>query len=66
MDNNQNAQFTTMLYNNRHLVIKTTNGKPVVIAECYLPSVAAQICELLAEAAENKSTSDKQHHLEMT
>jgi hypothetical protein len=60
MDNNQSAKFTTMLYNNRHLIIKTTNDRPVVIAECYLPGVAAQICELLAEAAEKKSTLDKQ------
>jgi len=27
MDNNQNAQFTTMLYNNRQLIIKTIEGK---------------------------------------
>ncbi|HLM60906.1 MAG TPA: hypothetical protein VK308_08890 [Pyrinomonadaceae bacterium] len=59
MDSTQNAQFTTMLYSNRHLIIKTIEGKsPFVIAECYLPDVAAQICELLTDAAKNESTSD--------
>lgn len=53
-----NEQFTTMLYDNRHLIIKTTNGRPVVIAECYLPDAAAQICELLTDAAEKQSTLD--------
>jgi hypothetical protein len=54
-----NIQFTTMLYNNRHLIIKTIEGNnPFVIAECYLPGVAAQICELLTEAAGNQSTLD--------
>ena len=53
MDSNQNAQFTTMLYDNRHLIIKTVEGKkPFVIAECYLPEIAAQICELLTDASE--------------
>jgi hypothetical protein len=55
-----NPQFTTLLYNNRHLIIKTIEGKsPLVIAECYLPEVAAQICELLTDAAENKSNENK-------
>ncbi len=58
MDNNKTT-FTTMQYNNRHLVIKTIEGRnPLVIAECYLPDAAAQICELLTDAAENKSTLD--------
>ena len=53
MDNTQNTQFTTMLYDNRHLIIKTIEGKnPFVIAECYLPEIAAQICELLTDASE--------------
>lgn len=53
-------QFTTMLYDRKHLIIKAIEGKnPLVIAECYLPDVAAQICELLIEAAENKLTPDK-------
>ncbi len=47
-----NAQFTTMLYNNRHLIIKTSeHGNPHVLAECYLLETAAQICELLTDAA---------------
>jgi hypothetical protein len=54
-----NTHFTTMLYNNRHLVIKTTEGKnPYVIAECYLPGVAARICELLVNEEKNKPTLD--------
>ncbi len=54
-----NTQFTSMLYNNRHLVIKTVEGKsPVVIAECFLPEMSAQICQLLTKAAETNSTLD--------
>ena len=61
-----NIQFTTMLYNNRHLVVKTTEaGNLLVICECYLEGFADQICKLLTEA-ENKLTSDKQHRLDMT
>ncbi len=61
MDNNKKTQFTTLQYNNRHLIIKAIEGKnPLVIAECYLPTAAAQICELLTDAAENKSTLEKQ------
>jgi hypothetical protein len=52
-----NEQFATMLYSNRHLIIKTVEGKnPFAIAECYLPDVAAQICKLLTTAAKNKPT----------
>jgi malic enzyme len=52
-------QFTTMQYNNRQLIIKTIKDRnPFVIAECYLPGVAAQICELLTDAAKNESTLD--------
>jgi len=55
-----------MLYNNRHLIIKTSEGgNPHVVAECYLEQVAAQICQLLTDAAdadltlENTQTGDK-------
>jgi hypothetical protein len=48
-----NAQFTTMLYNNRHLIIKTSEGRnPHAIAECYLLETATQICKLLTDAAD--------------
>ncbi len=58
-ENSMSEQFTTMQYNNRQLIIKTIGGKnPFVIAECYLPDVAAQICELLTDAAEDKPTLD--------
>ena len=61
MDNTQNTQFTTMLYDNRHLIIKTIEGKnPFVFAECYLPDAAAQICELLTDAAERAETQAAQ------
>jgi hypothetical protein len=51
-------QFTTMFYNNRHLVIKTIEGKqPFVIAECYLHGTAETICEALTEL-QNKSEQD--------
>lgn len=53
-----NAQFTTMQYDRKHLIIQTTNSRSVVIAECYLPNVAAQICKLLTDAAEKQSTLD--------
>ncbi len=48
-----NEQFTAMLYNNRHLIIKTVEGNsPFVIAECYLPETAELICRLLEENEE--------------
>jgi hypothetical protein len=55
-----NAQFTTMLFNNRHLIIKTSEfGNPHVIAECYLEQVAAQICQLLTDAANTTEDTQK-------
>ncbi len=61
-----NAKYTLMLHDNRHLIIKTSeHGNPHVIAECYLEQVAAQICQLLTDAAdanltpENKQTERK-------
>lgn len=43
-----------MLFDRKHLVIKTAEGKqPVVIAECYLPDNAALICQLLTDHADN-------------
>jgi len=57
-----NTQFTTMLYNNRHLIIKTSEGgNPHVICECYLLEIAAQICELLTDAADADSTLENAH-----
>ncbi len=48
-----NEQFTTMFYNGRHLIIKTTEGnEPFVVAETYLAAVAEIICELLTEHAQ--------------
>ncbi len=54
-----------MAHDNRHLIIKTSEGgNPHVIAECYLEQVAAQICQLLTDAAdadltlENTQTGD--------
>jgi hypothetical protein len=50
---NTNAKFTIMLHNQRHLIIKTCEGgNPHVVAECFLEQVAAQICELLTDAAD--------------
>jgi hypothetical protein len=49
---NTNAKFTIMLHNQRHLIIKTSEGgNPHVIAECFLAETAAQICQLLTDAA---------------
>jgi hypothetical protein len=52
-----NDQFTTMLYNNRHLIIRKAPDKnPLVICECYLPGTAELICRLLEEnELQNKS-----------
>ncbi len=48
--------FTTMQYDNRHLVIRNTPEKnPVVIATCYLPEIAEIICKLLTDAAQDKT-----------
>ncbi len=55
MTNNQ--KFTVMAHDNRHLIVKTSeHGNPHVIAECFLEQVAAQICELLTDAAEANLT----------
>ncbi len=55
-----NAQFTTMLYNNRHLIIKTSaGGNPHVVCECYLPEMSAQICKLLTAAADTTEETQK-------
>ncbi len=48
-----NPKFTIMAHNQRYLIIKASeNGNPHVIAECFLEQVAAQICELLTDAAD--------------
>jgi hypothetical protein len=55
-----NAQFTTMLYNNRHLILKTSeHGNPHVIAECYLLETADQVCQLLTAAADTTEETQK-------
>ena len=42
MNKTQVEHFWAMLFDRKHLVIKTTEGKqPVVIAECYLPEMSA-------------------------
>ncbi|MEO8073747.1 MAG: hypothetical protein ABI891_15320 [Acidobacteriota bacterium] len=42
--------FTTLQYDNRHLVMRTApDKKPLVIATCYLPEVAETICAALTE-----------------
>ncbi len=52
-----NAKFTIMLHDNRHLIVKTSeNGNPHVIAECFLEQVAVQICQLLTDSAEANLT----------
>ncbi len=48
-----NAKYTLMAHENRHLIIKTSEGgNPHVVAECFLLETAAQICELLTDAAD--------------
>jgi hypothetical protein len=50
---NTNAKFTIMLHNQRYLIVKTSEGgNPHVVAECFLEQVAAQICQLLTDAAD--------------
>jgi histidinol phosphatase-like PHP family hydrolase len=57
-----NAKFTIMAHDNRHLIIKASeNGNPHVIAECFLEQVAAQICELLTAAADANLTLENAH-----
>jgi hypothetical protein len=54
---NTNAKYTLMLYSQKYLIIKASeNGNPHVIAECYLEQTAAQICELLTDAADSTLT----------
>ena len=51
-----------MLHNNRHLIVKTSEGSnPHVIAECYLLETAAQICQLLTDAADTNLTLENTH-----
>ncbi len=46
-----------MAHNNRHLIIKeSSGGNPHAIAECYLEQTAAEICQLLINAAETDLT----------
>ena len=59
---NTNAKFTTMLYSNRFLIIKTSEGgNPHVIAECFLIETAAEICKLLTAAADSTLTLENAH-----
>jgi hypothetical protein len=54
-----NPKYTVMLHNNRFLVVKTSeNGNPHVICECFLEQVAAQICQLLTDAANANLTPE--------
>jgi hypothetical protein len=56
-----NAQFTTMLFNNRFLIIKKPEfGNAHVIAEVYLLETAAQICKLLSDADTNLTLENTQ------
>ncbi len=51
-----------MLHNQRHLIIKTSEGgNPHVIAECYLLETAAQICQLLTDVADADLTLENAH-----
>ncbi len=63
---NNATKYTLMLHDNRHLIIKTSEGgNPHVVAECFLLETAAQICQLLTDAAnadltpENNQTERK-------
>lgn len=48
-----NTTYSSMLHDNKHLIIKTVPGKqPFVIASCYSPDVAEEICKLLNEQAQ--------------
>jgi hypothetical protein len=48
-----NPKFTIMAHDNRHLIIKTSEGgNPHAVAECYLEQTANQICQLLTDAAD--------------
>ena len=54
-----NAKYTLMLHDNRHLIVKTSeHGNPHVIAECFLLETAAQICQLLTDAADADLTPE--------
>jgi hypothetical protein len=57
-----NAKFTIMLHNQRHLIIKTSEGgNPHVVAECFLAETAAQIRQLLTDAADADLTLENAH-----
>jgi hypothetical protein len=48
-----------MAHNQRFLIIKTSeNGNPFAICECYLEQTAAQICQLLTDAADANLTPE--------
>ena len=58
----KNAKFTVMLYNQKHLIVKTSeNGNPHVIAECFLEQTATLVCELLTAAADADLTLETAH-----
>ncbi len=59
---NNATKYTLMLHDNRHLIIKTSEGgNPHVIAECFLFETAAQICQLLTDAADADLTLENAH-----
>ena len=53
-------KFSTMNYDRKHLIIKSTEGQnSLVIAECYLPGNAQLITELLEKDAAEKVEKEK-------
>ncbi len=50
-----NTEFTTMLYDRKHLVIRNeADRNPLVICECYLLESAETICAALIELEKQK------------
>ena len=53
-----NITYSTMRHNQKQLIIKTVGDRePFVIAECYSPDVAEEICKLLNEKAQQGELS---------
>jgi hypothetical protein len=52
-----NPKFTIMAHDNRHLIIKTSEGgNPHSICECFLLETAEKIRQLLTDAADANLT----------
>lgn len=55
-----NAEYSTILFEQRHLIVKTVEGRtPFVVGSIYLKEIADEICKLLNEDVKKKGAEKK-------